>query len=855
MPKAAIKIGKRVVAVSNLDKVLYPGGRFTKADVLDYYARVGPFLLTHFENRPVTLVRYPDGVFGESFFEKNAPGFTPDWVATFPVPRSEGGVINYILINDLPTLLWAANLAALELHPFLHRAPRIDRPTHMVFDLDPGEGATILNCAEVAFLLRELLAKFHLKCLPKVSGSKGIQIYVPLNTPTSYDGTAAFAQSLARLLSREHPKLIVSDMAKALRAGKVFIDWSQNNEKKTTVGVYSLRAKRERPFVSMPVSWQELGKALRASDAEKLFFEPKPALARLKKLGDLFAPVIKLKQRLPEQFAVERASTRRPKALAPYAAKRNFACTNEPPAVLSRSAQGSRRRFVVQKHAAQQLHYDLRLEMHDVLKSWAVPKGIPLKQGERRSAFATEDHPLEYLDFEGTIPEGEYGGGTVMVWDIGTYDRVEGNYYKGELVLFLAGRKLKGEWTLKRVQGNDDANGKAVWLLTRTGADVPRIPTRQGNLSALSGRTIEQIASQRSAVWKSNRPTVVAAVPKPVKKRNAVRPVKTPAPQFVPPMRATLVEKLPEGPEWIYEIKWDGYRALASKHGEKVRLFSLKNRDLAAAFPAIVEAVGTVNAHTVLMDGEIVAVNAKGQPSFQALQNRASLGRGWHLVYYAFDLLSLEGEDLRRSTLEHRREKLRRILAGSAVRYSTELPGSPRAVARTVKRAGLEGIVAKRKDSVYAAGTRSPAWQKVKLDQSQEFVIGGYNPEGGSFSSLLLGYYEGNNLIFAGKVRQGFNPSLRALLLKHLARLRVKRCPFVNLPSSKRGHFGEGVTAEDMPKLHWVRPELVANVAFTEWTNYGLLRHATFLGLREDKEPREVIREVPAASNGKVRSD
>ena len=253
MEDASVKVGPHRIALSNLDKVLYPAGKFTKARVLDYYRRVAPVLLPHFRARPVTLLRFPDGVFGEPFYEKNAPGFTPGWVKTFPVPRTESGVINYILINDLPTLIWAVNLAALELHPFLHRAPDLDRPTSLVFDLDPGERADLLACCEVALLVRETLAKLKLVCFAKVSGAKGLQVYVPLNTPVTYTQTRAFACAIAELLTKTRPDQIVSEMPKSLRTGKVFIDWSQNYPTKTTVGVYSLRAKRERPLVSMPV--------------------------------------------------------------------------------------------------------------------------------------------------------------------------------------------------------------------------------------------------------------------------------------------------------------------------------------------------------------------------------------------------------------------------------------------------------------------------------------------------------------------------------------------------------------------------------------------------------------------------
>ena len=301
MAGSILTVAGRKVPVSNLDKVLYPGGRFTKAQVIQYYTQVSSYILPHLKNRPVTLKRYPDGVLGKFFYEKNAPSFTPDWVKRFPVPRREGGPkINYIVINNLPTLVWVANTASLELHPFLHRIPKINKPTHLVFDLDPGEEANVLTCAEVAFLLKEMLDGLDIKVFPKVSGSKGIQIYVPLNTPVTYDITQPFARNVAETLARQHPKLIVSEMSKALRRGKVFIDWSQNATHKTTVAVYSLRTKRARPYVSMPVAWAELEKAHATKNAGGLNFEAGEAIARLKEKGDLFAPVLKLKQRIPK---------------------------------------------------------------------------------------------------------------------------------------------------------------------------------------------------------------------------------------------------------------------------------------------------------------------------------------------------------------------------------------------------------------------------------------------------------------------------------------------------------------------------------------------------------------------------
>ena len=326
----------------------------------------------------------------------------------------------------------------------------------------------------------------------------------------------------------------------------------------------------------------------------------------------------------------------------------------------------------------------------------------------------------------------------------------------------------------------------------------------------------------------------------------AMSTIKARQPEFIPPMKAMLVKTLPEGPEWIYEVKWDGYRALASKHGNNIQLLSLNCKSLASDFPTVVADVRAINANTALLDGEVVAINAQGQPSFQVLQHRSSLGRGWHIVYYAFDLLNLEGEDLRHLPLERRKERLETLVEGTRVRYSGPLPGSPAEIVPVLKDAGLEGVVAKRRDSTYAAGTRSTVWQKFKLSLSQEFVIGGYNPEGKKFSSLLVGYYDsGGRLMFAGKVRQGFNPASRLTLMKILKPLATETCPFANLPISKRSHFGEGITEEDMEKLQWLNPKLVAQVSFTEWTNGRLFRHATFLNLRDDKEPKEVVKERP----------
>lgn len=293
-----LDIEGRKVAVSNPDKPMYPSG-FTKGQVIDYYIRAADYLLPHIHGRPITLNRFPDGINGAHFYEKEAPKFTPAWVERFAVPRRAGGKeIHYVLLNDLASLVWAANLANLEIHPFLAAAPDIERPLSVVFDLDPGPGTDVLTCVEVAFLLKAKLAERGLESFAKASGSKGLQMYVPLNTKVTYAESQPFARSLAQELEREQPRLIVSAMAKVERAGKVLIDWSQNSDFKTTISVYSLRAKHDQPFVSLPFSWTELHDAHEKRDPGRLFLQAEQAIARLKEVGDLFEPMLKLRQHL-----------------------------------------------------------------------------------------------------------------------------------------------------------------------------------------------------------------------------------------------------------------------------------------------------------------------------------------------------------------------------------------------------------------------------------------------------------------------------------------------------------------------------------------------------------------------------
>lgn len=838
--KAELVVEGRVLHLSNLGKLMYPEAGFTKGQMIDYYIRISPALLPHLKNRPITLKRYPDGVTGEYFYEKRAPSHTPDWVQTTLVERSSGKPdIVAVLINDLPTLVWSANLANLELHTPLSRAPHLDQPTMVVFDLDPGPPANVIDCARVAVWLRDLLATMKLPCFAKTSGSKGMQLYVPLNTPATYEETRAFAKAAGEALRREHRDSIVVEMAKHLRTGKVFIDYSQNASRKTTVCVYSLRAAHSVPYVSTPVTWEELERAIKKNKPELLYFESKEVLKRVEKLGDLCGPLNTLKHKLPPGFG-DAPSERSGTGLRAYNAKRNFTVTSEPPGSAGAVAKElPAQMFVIQKHQASRLHYDFRLEMEGVLRSWAVPKGVPTTHEEKNLAVHVEDHPMAYARFEGIIPKGNYGAGTVMVWDIGTYTVKDGDpgraFRSGKISMALRGKKLNGEWTLFKLgRGNEGRE----WMLMKKTQDHAAISAKKDDESALTGRTMKRIAADHDAEWISNRPaekkTVRNILSSEAEKSVAHLPAAVPG--FVEPMQSRPAGALPEGDGWIYEIKLDGYRALALRHGGRIELLSRNNKKLNAKYPEVVAALSTFPGETFLLDGEIVVLDPNGVPSFQLLEGYTPSKQEGYLCYYAFDLLNLAGRNTMKMPLDKRKELLRSLIPSNegTVRFNVSLEADPQVLAREVRKRGLEGIVAKKRTSLYEPGKRSGAWTKWKADNAAEFAIGGYRPSGKhGFEWIVVGMFDGKKLLYVSRVRAGFTPHSRAELLQALSKKKIAKSPFTNLPEESQGRWGEGFTAEDMEGCLWVRPDVECRVQFTEWTTAGHLRHAKYAGLAE----------------------
>ena len=877
--EATFRIEGRDLHLSHLDKVLYPEAGFTKGEVINYYIQIAPVLLPHLKDRPLTLKRYPNGVNAEFFYEKRAPKYRPSWLQTAPVKSGHDptGIINYCLANDLPSLVWAANLADLELHTFLAKKQNVEKPTQIVFDFDPGAPADVTDCAQVALWTKTWLEQLGLKSWIKSSGSKGLQLYVPLNTPVTYELTKPFARTMALALEKAYPDRVVSDMKKSLRHGKVLVDWSQNDSSKTTVCVYSLRAKAK-PYVAAPLTWEEVARCHEKDDPSHVFFETKAVLKRVEKMGDLFADVLTLKQKLtqaiiekiptlgaaetkPVSNARKKASASRaipefsdPGELETYQKKRDFKKTHEPAGKVKTG--GEEGMYVIQKHDASHLHYDFRLAMGGVLKSWAVPKTIPYQKGEKHLAVEVEDHPLDYADFEGIIPAGQYGGGTVMVWDVGRYRMLGGTplgaWHEGLLHLELKGKKLDGEWTLVRTRKAD--SGKNQWLILKSGAPVKALTEKEDDCSAQSGRTMAEIARAKDAKWNSNRGLAADARAQgrpdtsdslPAVKLSTKKASGNLARNFVEPMKCLARAEMPRGKDWIYEIKFDGYRMIALCSRGQATLLSRNEKSFDARFPDLVTMLANLPVQSAILDGEIVALDKHHRPSFQALQNYE---KGPNLACYLFDLLELNGDRFDNLPLEERKKKLRALLKDvpSPLFFSENLSGTPAQIWKHIQHLKLEGVVAKRASSLYESGRRSGQWVKIKAINQQEFVIGGFTPPGGArdhFGALLVGVYENEKLYYAGKVGTGFTRKSLEDLFSQMKALEIAKCPFFNLPQPRTNRFGGGLPLSEMKKCTWTKPEMVCEVQFTEWTGDGSLRHPSFLGLREDKAADEVVRE------------
>ncbi len=763
------------VGLTNPDKVLYPATGTTKGDVFDYYTRIAEAMIPHIAGRPATRKRWPNGVGQASFFEKHLASSAPDWLPRASVTH-RSRTTTYPIIDSVDGLAWIAQQGALEVHVPQWRfvagrargtttelAP--GPATRLVFDLDPGEGVTMAQLCEVAHAVRDLIAEIGLVAYPLTSGSKGLHLYAPLDRPASSDGTALLAKRIAQQLETAMPTLVTATMTKSLRAGRVFLDWSQNSGAKTTIAPYSMRG-REQPTVAAPRTWEELG----VPGLRQLRYDE--VLARFARDGDLIAPVDVSDTGTPGD------------RLGAYRSKRDASKTPEP-VHTAEPATGQGNTFVIQEHHARRLHYDVRLEHDGVLVSWAVPKNLPETTSVNHLAVRTEDHPLEYADFEGVIPEGEYGAGTVIIWDSGTYDTEKfttsaasaedsaDSTHKGEVIVTLHGSRISGRYALIQTDGDQ-------WLVHRmqdrpvvgVEAITPMLAT-QGSVSGLKAR------------------------------------------------------------QWSFEGKWDGNRLLAEIDHGSMRLRSRGGLDVTDEYPQLAWLAADFADHHVVLDGEAVAPDASGALSFHALQNR---GRGGHVEFWAFDVLYLDGRSLLRARYADRRKVLETLATGSNLTVPGLLAGDGQQALEYSRTHGWEGVVAKRRDSTYQPGRRSASWIKAKNWNTQDVVIGGWKTgergRAGGIGSLLMGIPADGGLRFVGRVGTGFTDRELVNLTKALAPLRIAGSPF-QPPLPRRE--AAGVT--------FVEPVLVGEVRYGEWTPDGHLRHSSWRGLRPGKEPAEVVRE------------
>jgi bifunctional non-homologous end joining protein LigD len=805
-----LEVEGKTLRLSNLNKVFWPEEGYTKGDLIAYYWNVADLILPYLRGRPLTMDRMPDGIEGPHFFEKNAPSHTPEWMDRCRVESDDDearmGFNDFLVVNDLAALIFVANLGAIEMHPLHSTCEDTDRPDYLFFDLDPHPPATFEDVLIVARHVRAALDSLGLPSYPKTSGKRGMQIYVGLEPRLTYGEVRGFVGAVGRAIRDADPGRVTMLYQKARRRG-IYIDHNMNRRGANIAAAYSVRPVPGAP-VSTPLSWEEVEEGtLRPED-----FTIATAHERFATVGDLFDGMLSAavdareamramgveasEPAAPQKRATsggskrpgataEQGSTGRMRAatLAEYERKRDFEGTPEPP---PSAAPGQGNSFVIQKHDATRLHYDLRLERDGVLVSWAVPRGLPLRPGDKRLAVRTEDHPLEYGGFEGWIPKGHYGAGEVKIFDNGTYESDE---WKDDKVTFrLHGSRHRGEYHLVKTRTD--------WLVF---------------LSKDSGR--EQ----------------------------------PPDPPEFTPMLADPGHEPFDDPGWRFEPKLDGIRTLAYVGTEGTRLVSRRGRDQTELYPELANMARFVNALQAVVDGEIVAADEDGRPSFERLQQRMNLASPRDIerarskvpvMLFLFDLLWLDGRDLTGEPLEERRHRLEEIVTVTGpVGLTATVDGAGTSLFDNVKQLGFEGVVAKRLGSPYLSGRRTKDWRKIKALNIQDCVILGWTPGTGSrnstFGALLVGAYREGELIWIGQVGTGFTDGMLSDLQAKLDALKAKS-PAVD---------DTGLKA--IKGARWVKPELVCAVEYLQMTKVGKLRAPSFKGLRPDKAAADCILEPP----------
>lgn len=764
MPKKEIltEVDGRKIKLTNLDKVLYPDAAITKAEVISYYLTMAPYILQYISHRPLTLIRFPDGVHATRFYSKNKPNWTPSWMAYVKISPDDDNT--YIMANEPAALAWTANLASLELHPMQIKDTHLDSVDHFIFDLDPPDTADFEVVKQLALRLRPFLVSYGYHPFVKTSGSKGLHIYVPILPKYSHEVMLSSVKALATSYLKVDDTVTLK-MSKEKRKGKVLLDIYRNHKSQTCVAPYSTRGKEGAP-VSTPISWEELPQ-LSSSQA----FDIKSVLERIVQVGDPWKGFPEYAVTLHDQRKVARPAH----ALEAYVDKRDFSKTSEPAPEQESVSPASigQNRYVIQLHDASNLHYDLRLEDGGVLRSWAIPKGLPTRAGAKRLAIETEPHPLKYLTYQGVIPKSEYGGGEMWIYDSGTYAYSKKTDKK--LTIELLGGKLAGNYTMTNTRDKQ-------WLVS-TAITTPRIAP----VASLS------------------------------------------------PMLASMGDDIPLASEYSYEIKWDGIRTLVIKDGQSVSIKSRNGNDITDKFPAIVQEFASQEPEQIIADGEIVVVNQDGTPNFgkvvgrMHLKGKAAIAKAsarTKSVFYGFDCLYLDGRETMSMPLEIRRKWLEvNLKVGEHVRYSQTFADGHQLL-EAIKVQGMEGIMCKRIGSTYISGARSKDWLKIKVRSEDTALIIGYTQGKGDrstlFGSMHLAKLEDNALVYYGKVGTGYDHAKMKQIYKKISAVPVTAKPIAD-------------TIEEEQKTTWIRPEYACDLKYASMTTNNTYREPVFLRMYKAK--------------------
>lgn len=755
-----IQIGKHQIKLSNLDKVLFPEAHVVKAEIIQYYHQMAPVLLRHIKHRPLSFIRYPDGIHGEHFYQKNKQDWAPTWIQSVKLGKGEKK-IDYVIATDEATLVWLANLACIEIHQSSVQNPNLETPDHFVFDLDPPESMPFNRIKEIAISLNEFLIGYGYHPFVKTSGKKGIHVFVPIHRKWDYDELNVTLKSLSEGFVKKHPKDCTTNIRKDGRVDKLFIDIVRNHRSQTVVSPYSLRATPE-CTVSMPLTWDEL-KALKSPKEFTIHNVPE----KIKRDGDAWegfgSKAVDLHDHRSAKQKVQDNA-----ALKDYIDKRDFQQTPEP---LPGTLEGTDDAFVIHRHDATRLHYDLRLSENGVLRSWAVPKGLPPAPGVKRLAVETEPHPMEYLNFEGEIPKGHYGAGDMWVFARGncrvTKQKKDGFYFK------LESPTIDQEFRMHNTKGRD-------WLLERVDPSEIIIASAQ----------IEHMLTATSL-------------------------------------------KVPSG-DYLYEMKWDGIRTMIYVDEETMRITSRGKRDITLQFPEISAERKQLKCTQAILDGEIVVLDAKGKPEFKTTVGRMHKSnahsiqtamKSFPAYCYLFDVIYLDGCMVQKEPLHKRKAWLKSLIKpGGHFRYSEDIEDGEALFAAT-KQMDLEGIIAKKRESVYLPGKRTDQWVKVKHRNDMTCKIIGYTEGQGDrqpyFGALHLADAEADGAVYLGKVGTGFNEKTMKEIF-----LELKKLKKIAKPIKEK--------LEDDRQSTWVEPLLYCDVQYASVTPNGTLREPVFLGMKEE---------------------